>query len=157
MSRRNYQARDHAWTGQPGVQRRISLISDAGLPADAPAQTRYAATAVEYYQRRGRRLQAIAITSALRAAGGWLRRQSGRLLADARAWRTARIAERELARLDDRLLRDIGIHRSQIPAVVRGALRGPRHGPVAASESMAAERTVHAVRREPDLRTRDAA
>ena len=39
-----------------------------------------------------------------------------------RTWRKRRIAIRELGALDDHTLKDIGLSRSQIPAVVEGLL-----------------------------------
>ena len=47
-------------------------------------------------------------------------------------WRRRQRAYRELAALDDRSLADIGIHRSQIPAIVAGFHRpeGRDHRPV---------------------------
>ena len=65
-----------------------------------------------------------------------------------RSWRRRQRAYHELLALDDRSLADIGIHRTQIPAVVEGvhefveldiapfaapaALRAPRRGGLAA-------------------------
>ncbi len=39
-------------------------------------------------------------------------------------WRTRQASIRELAALDDHMLRDIGIHRSEIRSVVEGLLKG---------------------------------
>ncbi len=43
-----------------------------------------------------------------------------------RAWRARNAAIGELSRLNDHLLKDIGIHRSEIRAVVNGTLGRPR-------------------------------
>ncbi len=42
-----------------------------------------------------------------------------------RAWRARRASIGELSRLDDHLLKDIGIHRSEIRAAVNGMLSRP--------------------------------
>jgi uncharacterized protein YjiS (DUF1127 family) len=49
--------------------------------------------------------------------------QAGRRLA---AWRRQRLASRQLHALDDRMLRDMGIHRSHIDMIVRGVDRPHR-------------------------------
>lgn len=41
------------------------------------------------------------------------------------AWRRERDAVRELSRLSDRALADLGIARADIPGLVSGAARGP--------------------------------
>ena len=48
---------------------------------------------------------------------------TGALVRRLRHWRARRVAIRQLSKLDDRLLRDIGIDRSQLPIVVGGLLR----------------------------------
>lgn len=80
---------------------------------------------------RGRRLQARAMGDALVKSGHAL----GRLVAGVWNALTRRHREREairaLSALDDHLLRDIGIRRSEIPLVVRGHIRAQPLGAAA--------------------------
>ena len=56
----------------------------------------------------------------LRDFGGWLVERPASLLRRFRAWQTRRQAVRELQRLDNRTLRDMGIARSEIEYLVAG-------------------------------------
>ncbi len=58
---------------------------------------------------------------AVNAVAAWL----GDIVSAVRTWRTRRAAIDELSRLNDHLLRDIGIHRGEIRAVVDGILSRP--------------------------------
>jgi uncharacterized protein YjiS (DUF1127 family) len=76
--------------------------------------------------RKGRYLHALAVTAALRSVvqglAGWSRalsRATARLVDDLAARRERRRAVLALHRLDDRMLRDIGISRGEIESVVR--------------------------------------
>ncbi len=59
---------------------------------------------------------------ALNAVAEWVANTVGAV----RAWRTRHAAIAELSRLNDHLLNDIGIDRSEIRAVVNGMLSRPR-------------------------------
>ncbi|MDX1433853.1 MAG: DUF1127 domain-containing protein, partial [Gammaproteobacteria bacterium] len=124
MNARKNQASEMSWIGQPGVHRRVSLTLRGGLPGDALPPMYYETDAVDYYQRKGRRLQARAVAQGLRGAARWLASGIGAALRGARERHRLRVAERQLGALDDRLLRDIGLTRGDIPAVVRGTLAG---------------------------------
>jgi uncharacterized protein YjiS (DUF1127 family) len=56
----------------------------------------------------------------LREFGHWLLRRPGTLLIRFRAWHARRAAARELHRLDNRMLHDMGIARSEIEYLVAG-------------------------------------
>ncbi len=58
---------------------------------------------------------------AVNAVAAWL----GDIVSAVRTWRARRAAIDELSRLDDHLLRDIGIHRGEIYAVVDRMLSRP--------------------------------
>ena len=69
----------------------------------------------------------------LRDFGGWIVDRPLALLRRFRAWRTRRQAARELQRLDNRTLRDMGISRSEIEYLVAGGdaeRRAPRSAEV---------------------------
>lgn len=76
--------------------------------------------------RKGRHLHALAVTASLRSAvqglAGWmhaLSRATVRLSEEFAVWRARRKAVRELHKLDDYMLHDIGISRGEIESVVR--------------------------------------
>jgi uncharacterized protein YjiS (DUF1127 family) len=69
---------------------------------------------------------------------------AGRTIAE---WRRRERAYAELMALDDRSLADIGIHRSQILALVDGSGREPRAEP--APSFWAAQATLSGLRRHP--------
>ena len=63
------------------------------------------------------------LVDTIEAAGQRQRRKAGTILSSwlvaAARWRRVRRAIQEVARLDDRMLKDIGIHRSEIERAVR--------------------------------------
>jgi uncharacterized protein YjiS (DUF1127 family) len=74
----------------------------------------------------------LAIQACIRAAAKWLRisfLRGARFARRVAAERRRRNAIRQLQRLDDRTLRDMGVHRSEIEFVVRNGLpaRATRH------------------------------
>ena len=77
-----------------------------------------------------------------RMVGGAARRKPLTILGMVREWLARRATIRELEALNDRLLRDIGISRYEIPEFVRGAYARDdveRRGPAASKDAQAAD------------------
>ncbi len=77
---------------------------------------------IEHHAKTGRALHPQAVRQALR---GLIRGIVGAVRQGAEAlqrWHRRRVTYRELMALDDRLLRDIGLRRDQIPAAVEESL-----------------------------------
>ena len=79
--------------------------------------------------QRGRRLRAQAMQNFSATVRGSLAVALQQLIGRYRHWREVRQAEDELRALSPQMLRDIGIHRSQIPAVARGLDSRPKRQP----------------------------
>ena len=94
-------------------------------------------TARLYQSARVDRAQYVG--SAIGAGVATLSRAVKNLAGSFAAWRARRQAENELAQLDDRMLADLGLTRSQIAAAIEGRVH--RVGPVA-NENLAA-RQIH--------------
>jgi uncharacterized protein YjiS (DUF1127 family) len=79
------------------------------------------------------KLAVVAVRSVW-AMGRTVVRSAGEWSSTYAAWRMRRRAIKELRGLDDRVLKDIGLHRSEIESVVRGQDSGPvAEGKVAVS------------------------
>ncbi len=86
-------------------------------------------------EAEARRLRAVAVAQLAPKALQGLKL----LIAKLNAWRVQRAAMEELYGLDDAMLRDIGLSRSQIPAAVTGGVSRPV---LASNENAAAEQSV---------------
>ncbi len=73
----------------------------------------------EHHAKTGRELRAQAVRRLVRGIVGIIAQGAEAL----RRWHRRRVAYRALMALDDRLLRDIGLRRDQIPAAVEGLWR----------------------------------
>ena len=92
---------------------------------------------IEHHAKTGRALHPQAVRQALR---GLIRGIVGAVRQGAEAlqrWHRRRVTYRELMALNDRLLRDIGLRRDQIPAAVEGLLRNESN-PVAKPQAYVA-------------------
>lgn len=141
MTERQYQALDETGLYQPGVHRQVTRVVERDGGQYVPG-TGITLDALQHYQQLGRRLQARAVAEGLsKLFRGTVRAFVKPAAALGRARREA-AAIRDLRRLDDRLLADIGITRGQIPAVVagleaRGAVDTPVRPAVVARVSQA--------------------
>ncbi len=92
---------------------------------------------IEHHAKTGRALHPQAVRQALR---GLIRGIVGAVRQGAEAlqrWHRRRVTYRELMALNDRLLRDIGLRRDQIPAAVEGLWRNESN-PVAKPQAYVA-------------------
>jgi uncharacterized protein YjiS (DUF1127 family) len=87
----------------------------------------------EHHAKTGRELRAQALRRLVRGIVGIIAQGAEALRRSDRR----RVGYRELMALDDRLLRDIGLHRDQIPAAVKGLLRNESN-PVAKPQAYVA-------------------
>ena len=109
----------------PGVERRVATIVRRGEDAHLVPGTHVTMDELHRYQLLGRRLQARATAAALAGLARALVWPVRRLVAGFRRARREGVAIRQLGALDDHLLADIGLSRSQIPAAVAGLLDRP--------------------------------
>jgi len=70
--------------------------------------------------------RAVVIGSAIGGGVAALARTAKNIVAGFAAWRARRQAEAELAQLDDRMLADLGLTRSQIEAAIEGRIHRAR-------------------------------
>jgi len=95
-------------------------------------------TATEVYTARARRLRAEATAALARGLARAVRDRLAELWSAYQAYRERRRTYAELTALDDAALRDIGISRSDIPAIARGTWR-PARGEASARPAGAAQ------------------
>ena len=107
---------------EPGVSRRLALIVDRGDESHRVPGTGITMDEFHKYQLLGRQLQARAMASAFSNLFRTVAFPLGKLAAAFGRARTRAAAVRELTSMDDRLLRDIGIRRHDIPAAVAGLM-----------------------------------
>lgn len=147
-------AQNQAWPdvalSQPEVERHVTRLVHRGDTDHLVPGTHLTMDEFHEYQLLGRRLQAQAMASAITDAFRGLVWPFKKLAAAyARASREA-ASIRQLSALDDHLLADLGISRSQIPAAVAGLLE-----PQAATQP-AAGLAVEPLRSEPRAASNDA-
>ena len=109
----------------PGVERRVATIVRRGDDTHLVPGTHVTMDELHQYQLLGRRLQARALAAALTGLARALVWPVRRLVAGFRRAHREGVAIRQLGALDDHLLADIGLSRSQIPAAVAGLLDRP--------------------------------
>ena len=90
-----------------------------------------------------------AIALPWRSIAAAVRHKAGRWWTAYQGWRRRRAAVSELSGLDDRILKDIGVHRSEIESVVYGPDAGPTSGEQIATPLLRDPCTKPAVRPQP--------
>lgn len=77
-----------------------------------------------FYEAQARAMRAKFFADTISAGAGGMAAGLRALAAKLRAWQHKRVAYDELMALDDRMLKDIGISRTEIAAAVEGDFRG---------------------------------
>lgn len=103
---------------------RDSLSGTPRGTGESIRRTRAGEMDVAYYLNRGRDLRAAALRALLRSGAGALAAAPRTLARRCGRWRRERIAYAELAALDDRALKDIGLYRGDIARLARQAADG---------------------------------
>ena len=137
MNRLTNQTYQTPFAQDPAFERRLSLVGQSFTGSDWGTRAALSHEVIEHYTQTGRALRAQAVRQALRDL---IRGIVGAVRQGAEAlqrWHRRRVTYRELMALDDRLLRDIGLRRDQIPAAVEGLWRNESN-PVAKRQAYVA-------------------
>lgn len=110
---------------EPGVRRRVTLLTGRDGENNFVPGTGISLEAFHGYQARGRQLQARAMAAVFVGLARAASRAVKKLLAAYRRSRAQALAIRRLSAMDDHLLEDIGIRREVIPAAVAGLMERP--------------------------------
>ena len=110
---------------QPGLTRQVARIVHRGDSGHLVPGTHVSMDELHRYQLLGRRLQARATAAAFGSLFRALVWPWKKLAASLAQIGREAASMRQLSALDDHLLRDIGIRREHIPAVVAGLLAQP--------------------------------
>ncbi len=122
---------------EPDLERRLSLVGQSFTGSNSGTRPALSHDVIKHYVNTGRELRAQTVRQALR---GLIRGSVGAVRHGAetlRRWHRRRVAYRALMALNDHLLRDIGLHRAQIPAAVDGLWRNESN-PVAKPQAYVA-------------------
>lgn len=106
----------------PGARSGAAANDEVFIPAPGPLGYATDYANLRRHISRGRALQAQQMAAVAIATATFLKRVAQATRQRLRCWRAARVARHELERLDDRVLRDIGITREKIAGVVDGLL-----------------------------------
>lgn len=132
MSPNDNRTREAPWTGDD------STLAGGGRVVTSPAFRHRDCTTIDYadyhyWEARGRRLQARAVAAAATCLRDALWRGAKAAVAALRREHARRRTFDTLSSLSDHELRDLGLHRSELPWIARECSRGNPRPHVAAS------------------------